>query len=83
VKSKNNVIVRQIEQNSLLTEEDKEKLLHVHETQLNAIDSILDIERRKQENELDRALKERLDKRHRIKEKKSGRQMREEQRQVD
>jgi hypothetical protein len=37
---------------------------------------LLDGEKKKQEQELDRALKERLDRRHRLKDKKHGREIR-------
>lgn len=68
-----------IEQNQLLNDEEKEKLLQQHENRLHTIDNVLEQEKRKQEQELDRALKERLDRRHRLKDKQHGKEIRKEQ----
>jgi len=43
----------------------------------------MDNEKKKQEHELDRALKERLDRRHRMKEKQHGKDIRKEQEAVE
>ena len=64
--------MRKIDSNEVLNEEEKERLLQMHEAQLHNIDSMLETEKRKQEQELDRALKERLDRRHRLKDKMHG-----------
>lgn len=47
VRSKNNQLVRKIEMGSILTEDEKEKLLQLHEQNLHNIDGLLDIEKRK------------------------------------
>ena len=72
-------MVKKIEQSSTLNEEEKERILQQHERGLHNIDNMLEIEKRKQEQELDRALKERLDRRHRLKEKQHGNDIRKEQ----
>ncbi len=68
VKSDNNKLVFKISQNDNLTAEEKERLLKDHETGLHNINSVLDNEKKRQEQELDRALAERLARRHRTKE---------------
>lgn len=45
---------------------------------MTSINDVLDNEKRKQEHELDRALKERLDRRHRMREKQHGKDIRRE-----
>lgn len=45
---------------------------------MNAVSDVMDAEKRKQEHELDRALKERLDRRHRMREKQHGKDIRKE-----
>jgi hypothetical protein len=75
IRSKNNQLVKKIEQNENLNDEEKEHLLQTHEKNLHNIDNLLEVEKRKQEQELDRALKERLDRRHRLKEKQHGAQI--------
>lgn len=67
VKSENNKLVFKIAQNQLLNEDDKEQLLKAHEAGLHNINSVLDNEKKRQEQELDRALQERLTRRHRMK----------------
>ena len=62
--------------NKLLSDEEKEKLLQQHENCLHNIESLLEVETKKQEHELDRALKERLDRRHRLKEKQHSKDIR-------
>lgn len=79
VKSKNNQLVLKIEQSKKLSDGEKEALLQQHEGRLHNIDNVLDQEKRKQEQELDRALKERLDRRHRLKDKQHGKDIRKEQ----
>lgn len=59
-----------------MNDDEKEQLLKHHEIRLHNIDNLLDGEKKKQEQELDRALKERLDRRHRLKDKKHGREIR-------
>jgi len=76
VKSRNNLLVRKIADNQILNDDEKEQLLKHHEIRLHNIDNLLDGEKKKQEQELDRALKERLDRRHRLKDKKHGREIR-------
>jgi hypothetical protein len=62
----------------VLDGEEKERLLQQHEGRMNNITDVMDAEKRKQEHELDRALKERLDKRHRMREKQHGKDIRKE-----
>lgn len=83
IRSKNNQLVKKIEQNENLNDEEKERLLQTHEKNLHNIDNLLEVEKRKQEQELDRALKERLDRRHRLKEKQHGSHIRQEQASVE
>lgn len=47
-----------------------------HESCLHKIDTLLEVETKKQEHELDRALKDRLDRRHRLKEKQHAKDIR-------
>eukprot|EP00347_Sterkiella_histriomuscorum_P024098 403332318 len=61
--SRHNQIVKAIENNQNLTEEEKENLLRNHQKQLMQIDDLMDAEKRKQNEEMERALKERIDKR--------------------
>jgi len=68
-KSKNNKLVQRIEIDENLTQEEKESLLKAHEARLNYIDNMMDGEKKRQEQELDRALKERLEKRRKAQEK--------------
>jgi len=68
-KSKNNKLVKRIELDENLTQEEKENLLKAHEARLNYIDNLMDGEKKRQEQELDRALKERLEKRRKAQEK--------------
>jgi len=79
VKTKNNQLVRKIELNEVLNDDEKEKLLQMHEGRMHGIDGVLENEKRKQEQELDRALKERLDRRHRMREKQHGKDIRREE----
>jgi hypothetical protein len=83
VKSKNNQLVWKIEKNTALDDSEKERMLQQHEGRLHNIDNVLDNEKKKQEHELDRALKERLDRRHRMKEKQHGKDIRKEQEAVE
>lgn len=50
---------------------------------MHGIDNVLEAEKRKQEQELDRALKERLDRRHRMREKQHGKDIRREEAEVE
>ena len=68
VKSENNKFVFKVAQNELLNDEEREQLLKAHETGLNNITNVLENEKKRQEQELDRALQERLARRHRLKE---------------
>ena len=69
VKSKNNQLVKQIELDLNLTAEEKENLLKAHEARLHYIDNMMDGEKKRQEQELDRALKERMERRRRAQDK--------------
>jgi hypothetical protein len=59
-KSKNNKLVKRIELDENLTQEEKENLLKAHEARLKYIDNMIDGEKKRQEQELDRALREHL-----------------------
>lgn len=83
VKTKNNQLVMKIEKNDFLDEAERERLLQSHESRLHNIDGMLENEKRKQEHELDRALKERLDRRHRLREKQHGKDIRKEEAAVE
>ena len=65
VKSRNNQLVSLIEANPIFNDQEKNLLLKNHEDRLHNIDNLLEVEKRKQEQELDRALKLRLDRRNR------------------
>ena len=69
VKSRNNQLVSLIEANPIFNDQEKNLLLKNHEDRLHTIDNLLEVEKRKQEQELDRALKLRLDRRNRQNEK--------------
>ena len=70
VKSRNNQLVSLIEANPIFfNDKEKNLLLKNHEDRLHNIDNLLEVEKRKQEQELDRALKLRLDRRNRQNEK--------------
>ena len=68
LKSENNKLVVKIAKDKTLTEHQKEMLLKAHELGLHNIQEVLEAEKKRQEQELDRALQERLARRHRIKE---------------
>lgn len=67
--SKHNQIVRKIQQDQNLTEEEKEFLMKSHEGNMHNIETIMDNEKKRQDQELDRALKDRVERRRRLKEK--------------
>ncbi len=58
-----------IEANPIFNDQEKNLLLKNHEDRLHNIDNLLEVEKRKQEQELDRAMKLRLDCRNRQNEK--------------
>lgn len=68
-KSKANQIVKRIQLQGDLSEDDRARLLKAHEDSVMAVDSQLAEDRRRQEQELDRALKERLERRKAAKKK--------------
>lgn len=82
-KTKNNQLVVKIEKNQILDDGEKERILQQHEGRMHNIDSVLDSEKQKQQQELDRALKERLDRRHRMREKIHGKDIRNEEAKVE
>jgi len=55
--------VRQIEQDPNLSEAEKESLLRNHYQSLTGIDEMMEAERKKQDAELERAIKDRADRR--------------------
>lgn len=69
VKSKSNQMVKRIALNGDLSEEDRARMLKAHEDALMAVDNQLADDKRRQEQELDRALKERLERRKQAKKK--------------
>lgn len=82
-KTKNNQLVAKVEKNEILDDAEKERLLQMHEGRMHNITGMLESEKKKQEHELDRALKERLDRRHRMREKQHGKDIRHEEQQVE
>jgi tellurite resistance protein len=68
-KSKANQMVKRIQLNGDLSEEDRARLLKAHEDAVMGVDAQLADDRRRQEQELDRALKERLERRKAAKKK--------------
>ena len=56
VKSENNKLAFKIAQNQLLNEDERESLLRTHEAGLLNINGVLENEKKRQEQELDRAL---------------------------
>ena len=74
VRNRQNLIVRRIDQSNL-SEAEKEALLKYHEINLADIDAIMDDEKRAHEAELERALKERVDKRRKMLERKYRREI--------
>ena len=83
MKTKNNQLVAKIERNDVLDEAEKERILQQHESRMHGIEDTLTQEKKKQEQELDRALKERLDRRHRMREKQHGKDIRKEEQQIE
>ena len=67
--SRNNKYVAQIQSNDNLTAEEKERLLKNHEAGLAQLGDLMAMDKKRQEQELDRILKERLERRRKLKEK--------------
>jgi hypothetical protein len=67
--TKDNKFRAKILANENLSEEEKRRMLQAQEENLNQIIDIMDADRKRQEQELDRVLKERLERRRRLKEK--------------
>jgi hypothetical protein len=82
-KTKNNQLVVKIGKNQVLDDGEKERILQEHEGRMHNIDNVLDAEKHKQQQELDRALKERLDRRHRMREKIHGKDIRNEETKIE
>ena len=68
--SRHNQIVKAIENNSKLSEEEKENLLRSHQKQLMQIEDLMADEKRKQDLEMERALKSRIERRRKALENK-------------
>lgn len=75
VNSRANKFVAMIEQNQNLTPEEKERLLKNQEENEDLIGELLAKDKASQEMELDRLLKERLDRRRRLKEKQHAKEI--------
>jgi len=75
VNSRNNKYVAQIQQNENLSSEEKERLLKNHEQNLMQISGLMDSDKKRQEQELDRILKERLERRRKLKEKQHAKEI--------
>jgi len=73
--SKANKFVAMIEKNKNLTDEEKNNLLKNQEENLDAIAKMLENDKELQEREFDRILKERLDRRRRLKEKQHAKEI--------
>lgn len=80
--SKANKMVRKIEIDPNLSEEEKMALLAAHEAQLSNIEQLMDADRMKQEQELDRALQERLARRKRNAERFNKKEIKEAQKEA-
>jgi len=76
--SYNNKYVAKIQSNDTLSGEEKERLLKNHEQNLNQLSGLMDMDKKRQEQELDRILKERLDRRRKLKEKQFAKEIKEE-----
>jgi hypothetical protein len=63
VKSRQNKLVNQIEQDKNLTDAEKETLLRLHNQNLTNIGEMMDADKRKQDAELERAIKDRVERR--------------------
>ena len=81
--SRNNKYATLIEQNDNLTPEEKEKLLKNHENNLNQLSGLMDADKKRQEQELDRILKERLERRRKLKEKQHAKEIKEETKEAE
>jgi hypothetical protein len=51
-----------------MTEDEKKRMIQTHEENMNAISGIMDADKKRQEQELDRILKDRLERRRNLKE---------------
>jgi hypothetical protein len=78
VNSKANQIVKRIDLTQELSESDRQRLLKSHEDNLQNVEDALNEDRRRQQQELDRALKERLEKRKNAKRKLNNEELQEE-----
>lgn len=67
--SRNNKYVAQIQADENLSAEEKERLLKNHEQNIVQLSGLMDVDKKRQEQELDRILKERLERRRKLKEK--------------
>eukprot|EP00347_Sterkiella_histriomuscorum_P018896 403343756 len=76
--SRHNQIVKAIESNLNLTEEEKENLHRNHQKQLMQIDDLMNEEKLKQSKEMEHALKEHVDKRRKALETKYKKEIKEE-----
>jgi len=81
--SKHNKIVRKIQQDANLTEEEKEFLMKNHEGNMHNIESIMEGEKKRQDQEFDRALRDRMERRKRLKEKLFKKDIKQEQRELE
>lgn len=73
--SKSNQFVAKVLENANMTEEEKQRLLRNQEDNLESIKSILDKDKQAQEQEFDKILKERLDRRRRLREKEKAKEL--------
>lgn len=78
INSRNNKYVAQIQANDNLSAEEKERLLKNHEQNIMQLSGLMDADKKRQEQELDRILKERLERRRKLKEKQHAKEIREE-----
>lgn len=67
--SKQNQLVRRIQENDVLDENEKESLMKGHEGNMRDIEMAMETEKKSQDQEMDRALRERMERRRRLKEK--------------
>mmetsp|Transcript_7555 Transcript_7555/g.5444 ORF Transcript_7555/g.5444 Transcript_7555/m.5444 type:complete len:162 (-) Transcript_7555:2519-3004(-) len=78
LKSKANQMVKRIELDDNLTEAEKEQLLRNHEFNLTGIDGIMNEERKIQDQSLEKAIKDRLERRQRLLEKRNKKEIKNE-----
>jgi hypothetical protein len=70
-------MVKRIEMSGNLDDEDRQRLLKAHEDALNGVEQMMGDDRKRQQMEMDRALKERMEKRRQRKRKENKNDLKE------